>query len=70
MGTQTDNCGSSRLACGLICNGADGTAGGTLAEADGQGGGLLFGNGGNGATDAAGEGGDRRGRSAAWRQRR
>jgi hypothetical protein len=33
-------------ACGLICNGADGTA----ASPDGQGGGLWFGNGGNGFT--------------------
>jgi hypothetical protein len=30
-------------ACGLICNGADGVGGGTLAQADGQGGGLIFG---------------------------
>ena len=44
--------------CGLICNGADGTSAGTLAQADGQDGGLLFGNGGNGATDAAGQGGN------------
>lgn len=36
-------------ACGLICNGADGVGGGTLAQADGQGGGLIFGDGGNGA---------------------
>ena len=35
-------------ACGLICNGADGVGGGTLAQADGQGGGLIFGDGGNG----------------------
>src|SRR6201987_440035 len=33
--------------CGLICNGVDGTSGGTLAQADGEGGGLWFGNGGN-----------------------
>ncbi len=45
-------------ACGLICNGADGTGGGSLTAADGQGGGIFFGNGGNGATDAAGQGGD------------
>ncbi|MGA8548376.1 MAG: hypothetical protein WB785_24405, partial [Mycobacterium sp.] len=44
--------------CGLICNGADGTSGGTLVQADGQDGGLWFGSGGNGATDAAGQGGD------------
>ncbi|MFZ0904942.1 MAG: PGRS repeat-containing protein, partial [Mycobacterium sp.] len=43
--------------CGFICNGADGTSAGTLAQADGQDGGFLFGNGGNGATDAAGQGG-------------
>lgn len=43
--------------CGLICNGADGVAGGSLAEADGQDGGWLFGNGGDGATDADGNGG-------------
>lgn len=36
-------------ACGLICNGADGVWGGTLAQADGQGGGLIFGDSGNGA---------------------
>ncbi|MFZ0904637.1 MAG: alkaline phosphatase family protein, partial [Mycobacterium sp.] len=36
-------------ACGLICNGADGVGGGTLAQADGQGGGLIFGDSGNGA---------------------
>ena len=44
--------------CGLICNGADGTAGGTLAEATGQNGGIFFGDGGAGATDGAGVGGD------------
>ena len=49
---------STADACGLICNGADGTGGGSLTAADGQGGGLLFGNGGNGATDAAGQGGN------------
>src|ERR1700744_3724030 len=48
---------SAAGACGLICNGADGTGDGSLADADGQGGGLLFGNGGNGATDSAGDGG-------------
>jgi hypothetical protein len=55
-------------ACGLICNGADGTA----ASPDGQGGGLLFGDGGNGftydaATDPSGtpmDGGD--GGNAGW----
>ncbi len=36
-------------ACGLICNGADGVGGGTLAQADSQGGGLIFGDGGNDA---------------------
>ena len=41
----------------LFGNGADGVAGGTLAQADGRGGGWLIGNGGNGATDAAGQGG-------------
>jgi len=51
-------------ACGLICNGADGTGGGTLAEADGQGGGLFLGNGGDGVTDAAGQGGN--GGEAGW----
>src|SRR6201992_3230405 len=51
-------------ACGLICNGVDGTGGGTLADADGQGGGLFFGNGGNGATDSAGVGGA--GGDAGW----
>jgi hypothetical protein len=51
-------------ACGLICNGADGVGGGTLAQADGQGGGLFFGNGGNGATDLAGQGGS--GGDAGW----
>ena len=44
-------------ACGLICNGVDGTGGGSLTAADGEGGGLWFGNGGDGATDAAGQGG-------------
>src|SRR5271155_5746887 len=45
--------------CGLICNGANGTGGGTLTEADGQGGGLLFGDGGNGGLlfDNGGNGG-------------
>ena len=47
-------------ACGLICNGADGVGGGSLADATGQGGGIFFGNGGDGATDAGGPG--RRGR--------
>ncbi|WP_263988730.1 PE family protein, partial [Mycobacterium conspicuum] len=41
----------------LIGNGADGVAGGTLAQANGGAGGILFGNGGAGATDAAGQGG-------------
>jgi hypothetical protein len=41
----------------LICNGADGVGGGSLAQADGQAGGLIYGDGGNGATDAAGQGG-------------
>lgn len=36
----------------LIGNGADGVAGGTLAQANGGDGGLLFGDGGNGATSA------------------
>src|ERR1700722_16235111 len=44
-------------ACGLICNGADGVGGGSLADATGQGGGIFFGNGGDGATDALGQGG-------------
>ncbi|MGA9491102.1 MAG: hypothetical protein WBV80_12765, partial [Mycobacterium sp.] len=44
--------------CGLICNGADGTGGGSLSAADGQAGGVWFGDGGNGGTDAAGNGGD------------
>src|ERR1700722_395661 len=44
-------------ACGLICNGADGVGGGSLADAAGQGGGIFFGNGGDGATDALGQGG-------------
>ncbi|MGO9281935.1 MAG: hypothetical protein ACLP75_02625, partial [Mycobacterium sp.] len=44
--------------CGLICNGADGTSGSTLAEADGQAGGVWIGNGGDGGTDAAGNGGN------------
>ena len=43
--------------CGLICNGAEGTSGGTLPEADGQDGGVWVGDGGNGGTDAAGDGG-------------
>ncbi len=50
--------------CGLICNGLNGTGGGTLLQADGQGGGLWFGNGGNGATDLAGQGGN--GGDAGW----
>ena len=55
---QTDPAAISSVgACGLICNGADGVGGGTLAQADGQGGGIWFGDGGNGATDAAGDGG-------------
>ncbi|CPR13498.1 PE-PGRS family protein [Mycobacterium bohemicum DSM 44277] len=41
----------------LIGNGANGVAGGTLAQANGGAGGILFGNGGAGATDAAGQGG-------------
>jgi hypothetical protein len=41
----------------LIGNGANGMAGGTLAQANGGAGGILFGNGGAGATDAAGQGG-------------
>src|SRR5258708_24748020 len=45
-------------ACGLICNGADGIGGGSLADATGQGGGILFGNGGDGATDLLGQGGN------------
>ncbi|HET9874275.1 MAG TPA: alkaline phosphatase family protein [Mycobacterium sp.] len=36
-------------ACGLICNGADGVGGGTLAQAYGQGGGLIFGDDGSSA---------------------
>src|SRR6202034_4897060 len=44
--------------CGLICNGADGTGGGSLAAADGQAGGVWFGDGGDGGTDAAGNGGN------------
>ena len=44
--------------CGLICNGADGTSGGTLAAADGQNGGVWVGDGGSGGTDAAGNGGN------------
>src|ERR1700733_7557225 len=43
--------------CGLICNGAEGTAGGTLAAATGENGGGFFGDGGAGATDGAGVGG-------------
>ncbi|SPM31616.1 PE-PGRS family protein [Mycobacterium terramassiliense] len=42
----------------LVGNGADGVAGGTLAQANGGAGGILFGNGGAGATDAAGQGGN------------
>ena len=56
--------------CGFICNGADGTGGGSLTAADGQDGGFLFGNGGNGATDAAGQGGDRRQRRTVLRRGR
>jgi PE family len=41
----------------LIANGANGIAGGTLAQANGGAGGILVGNGGFGATDAAGQGG-------------
>jgi len=41
----------------LIGNGANGIAGGTLAQANGGAGGILSGNGGAGATDAAGQGG-------------
>src|SRR5581483_6993525 len=52
-------------ACGLVCNGADGTPDGTLAQADGQGGGVWFGNGGNGVTDADGVGG-RGGDAGGW----
>src|ERR1700722_13340443 len=45
--------------CGLICNGVDGTGGGTLAQADGEGGGLWFGNGGHRASGAGRPGGGR-----------
>ena len=52
---QADPALSTSDACGLICNGADGSA----TNIDGQDGGLFFGNGGDGysftsATDAAG----------------
>ncbi|HEY9303341.1 MAG TPA: hypothetical protein VIO95_03520, partial [Mycobacterium sp.] len=49
--------GATAASCGVICNGANGVGGGSLAQADGQDGGIFAGNGGNGATDAAGQGG-------------
>jgi len=49
---------ASSSTCGLICDGANGTGGDSLAAADGQNGGLWFGDGGNGATDAGGDAGN------------
>ena len=58
FGEEVDNSINSLFGVDLIGDGANGVAGGTLADATGGAGGVLFGDGGSGATDAAGVGGD------------